>query len=153
MAVNCLMSNALSGRAKSCSELIELLFKNLNQAAFPAEQQRQGGAHGGLQNLEGQLHDGVFRGAVHKGPAQGIAHYGDDQAENRANDRGRGGLILDQTAGAEGDDHSLQTVGHQGDEHGRGVKQHIADESPDAAHHKGAEGVKQNGGGADDQVV
>ena len=72
----------------------ELLLVDLHHAALPAQQQRQRRAHQSLEDLEGELRDGVGRRAVDIGAPQRVADNGDHQPGGSPDDGGGHRLLL-----------------------------------------------------------
>ena len=123
------------------------------QPALPAEDHAEDGADGGLQDLEGELEERIFRRAVNKGTAEGVAGHHDHSADRNADPGRQLRAALPELVGKEGDHHGLQPVRDQRDKHGGRIKQKIPKEGADASHGKGFERIEQNGGKADHDIV
>ncbi len=128
----------------------------MNQLTQPkAEAQHHGsyGPHHSLQDLEGELQDRIFHGAVEKGSAEGIARHHDDGSQKNPDSCRKSLLFGKKTAGTQGDHHSLQPVGGKGYKHGRGIKEEVSQKGTDTACNESAEGIQKDGRGADYYVV
>ena len=82
-------------------------------------------AHAGLQALERQLHDGIFRRAIHKRAPQRVAHHHDNRARQHRNRAGKR-LLHAQLPAEQGDNERLQAVRNKRHEHRRGIEQQVA---------------------------
>lgn len=110
-------------------------------------------AEKGLQDFKGKLNPGIGRGAVHIGPAQGIAHHHDDGAHKYRSSHRKETAAFETVAGNIGNGHGLEAVGHKGYEHGQRIKEEIPQKGADAAYQEGPCRVKNQGRRDDDDIV